>query len=43
MRGIHREKGCMIVVRPDQYVAHVIPLDSLDELSNFFSGVFYAI
>jgi len=43
MRGIHREKGCMIVVRPDQYVAHVIPLDSLDELSNFFSGVFYGI
>ncbi len=39
MRGINREKGCMIVVRPDQYVAHVLPLDAYDELSTFFSGV----
>ena len=27
MRGIDREAGCMVVVRPDQYVAHVLPLD----------------
>ncbi|TAH41249.1 MAG: 3-hydroxybenzoate 4-monooxygenase, partial [Betaproteobacteria bacterium] len=27
MRGIDRDKGCMVVVRPDQYVAHVLPLD----------------
>ena len=27
MRGIDRERGCMVVVRPDQYVAHVLPLD----------------
>jgi phenol 2-monooxygenase len=40
MRGIHRDKGCMIVVRPDQYVAHVLPLDSYDELAAYFSGVF---
>ena len=39
MRGIHRDKGCMIVVRPDQYVAHVLPLDGFDELSAYFSGV----
>lgn len=38
MRGINREKGCMVIVRPDQYVAHVLPLDAYDELSRFFAG-----
>jgi phenol 2-monooxygenase len=38
MRGINRDKGCMVVVRPDQYVAHVLPLDGFDELSAFFAG-----
>ena len=28
MRGIDRERGCMVVVRPDQYIAHVLPLDA---------------
>ena len=39
MRGINREQGCMIVVRPDQYVAHVLPLDGLEALSAYFAGV----
>ena len=39
MRGINRQQGCMIVVRPDQYVAHVLPLDATSELSAFFAGV----
>ncbi len=38
MRGIDRERGCMVVVRPDQYVAHVLPLDAFDELALFFDG-----
>ena len=38
MRGINRDKGCIVVVRPDQYVAHVLPLDGFDELSAFFAG-----
>ena len=25
----------MVVVRPDQYVAHVLPLDAQDELTQF--------
>ncbi len=36
MRGIDREQGCMVVVRPDQHVAHVLPLDAYEELSSFF-------
>jgi phenol 2-monooxygenase len=38
MRGIDRAKGCMVVVRPDQYVAHVLPLDAHAELGAFFNG-----
>ena len=38
MRGIDREQGCMIVVRPDQYIAHVLPLDGHMQLAEFFDG-----
>ena len=40
MRGINRDQGCLIVVRPDQYIAHILPLDGFDQLSAFFSGIF---
>ena len=40
MRGINRDTGCMVVVRPDQYVAHVLPLDAYGELAAFFDGIF---
>ncbi len=39
MRGIDREQGCMIVVRPDQYIAHVLPLTAREDLEGFFAGV----
>jgi len=39
MRGIDRDKGCIVVVRPDQYVAHVLPLDGFAELSAYFAGI----
>ncbi len=39
MRDIDRDRGCMVVVRPDQYVAHVLPLDGFAELSSFFAGI----
>jgi phenol 2-monooxygenase len=29
----------MVLVRPDQHVAHVLPLDGLEELADFLSGV----
>lgn len=38
MRGIDRERGCLVVVRPDGYVAHVLPLDAHEELAAFFAG-----
>ncbi|KAI5271811.1 tetracycline 6-hydroxylase protein [Aureobasidium subglaciale] len=37
-REIDREKGCVVVVRPDQYVANVLPLDNYEGLAKFFGG-----
>ncbi|MGB4059977.1 MAG: FAD-dependent monooxygenase [Burkholderiaceae bacterium] len=39
MRRINRETGCMVVVRPDQYISNVLPLDGTAELTAFFAGV----
>ena len=36
LRAIDRANGALIVVRPDQYVAHVLPLDAQAELAAFF-------
>ncbi|SAL09522.1 FAD-binding monooxygenase [Caballeronia arvi] len=41
-RGIDRERGVLVVVRPDQYVAHVLPLDAYEELAAFFKPIFHA-
>lgn len=37
LRGVSRN-GCMVIVRPDQYVAHVLPLDDHSSLAAFFDG-----
>ncbi len=38
MRGIDRSQGCIVVVRPDQFVAHVLPLDGYRQLAAYFDG-----
>ncbi|PCC41884.1 FAD-binding monooxygenase [Brevibacterium aurantiacum] len=38
-RGISRD-GAVVVVRPDQYVSGIFPLDAHDEIGSFFDGVF---
>lgn len=38
MRGIDRAKGCIVIVRPDQYVAHVLPIGAHADLAAFFDG-----
>ncbi|WP_342730340.1 FAD-binding monooxygenase [Bradyrhizobium sp. B117] len=38
MRGIDRKAGCTVVVRPDQYVATVLPLDDFAALASYFDG-----
>ncbi|MEP1217531.1 MAG: hypothetical protein ABJM11_01755 [Marinobacter sp.] len=36
-RGID-QKVAVVVVRPDQYVSHVLPLEAVEELASFFYG-----
>ena len=38
LRRIDRTTGALVIVRPDQHVAHVLPLDATDELAAFFAG-----
>ncbi|SFS91211.1 FAD-binding monooxygenase [Saccharopolyspora flava] len=37
-RGIDRD-GALVVVRPDHYVSHVLPLEDTDELAAFFDRI----
>lgn len=39
LRSIDRAHGCMVIVRPDEHVGHVLPLDARNELSAFFAGI----
>lgn len=39
-RGIDRERGAAVVVRPDMYVAQVLPLDATAEIAGYFAGIF---
>jgi phenol 2-monooxygenase len=41
-RGIDRERGCILIVRPDQHVAHVLPLAATEDLRKFFDGFMIA-
>jgi phenol 2-monooxygenase len=36
LRGVNRETGCVVVVRPDQHVAHVLAPDAIEALAAFF-------
>ncbi len=39
LRGIDRIRGCMILVRPDQYIAQILPLDATSQLAAFFVNI----
>ncbi|QHC61177.1 FAD-binding monooxygenase [Rathayibacter sp. VKM Ac-2760] len=41
-RGIDRSTGVLVVVRPDQYVAAVLPLADTEALSSFFAATLLA-
>ncbi len=38
LRGVDTAHGCMVIVRPDQHIANVLPLDNFDELVTFFAA-----
>ncbi|WP_275426907.1 hypothetical protein [Marinomonas primoryensis] len=38
-RGVDKEEGGIIIVRPDQYVAEILPLDDYQSVANFFEKI----
>lgn len=38
-RAVNRQTGCVVIVRPDRYVAHILPLDAHDALMDFFARI----
>ncbi len=42
LRGVSRD-GCIVIVRPDQYVSEVLPLTGTGQLAAFFKRIFLAI
>lgn len=42
LREIARETGAVVVVRPDQYVATILPLDDPNTLAEFFAPIMIA-
>mgnify|MGYP000005420700 CR=1 FL=1 len=38
MRGVDRQAGALVIVRPDQFVANIMPLQAEDSLTAFFDG-----
>jgi phenol 2-monooxygenase (NADPH) len=38
MRQINSDSGCLVVVRPDQYIAQVLPIRDTAALTQFFAG-----
>ena len=39
MRDIDRAAGCMVIVRPDQYVGHILPLQAREALAAYFGAI----
>ena len=40
MRGVDRDTGCLVMIRPDQYVSTVLPLRDIASLKQFCAGLF---
>ena len=36
LRGVDRSKGCVVIIRPDQYVSHIVPIDGYHAITSFF-------
>ena len=39
LRRVNRASGCVVVVRPDQYVSHLVPLEEHHALTDFFARI----
>ncbi|KAI9154778.1 Phenol hydroxylase [Paramyrothecium foliicola] len=38
--GINPTRGCVVIVRPDQYVSWIGELEDVNDMNRFFSGIF---
>ena len=38
MRDIDRDHGCIVLVRPDQYVSNILPLGAYADIAAFFEN-----
>ena len=38
--GIDPRRGCMVILRPDQYVSWIGELEDFDDMNRFFAGIF---
>ena len=36
MRGVDRSRGAVVIIRPDQFVAEILPLDAYADVAAFF-------
>ncbi|WP_439141654.1 FAD-dependent monooxygenase [Planktotalea sp.] len=43
MRGIDREKGALLIVRPDQFVAQVLNLNAFQQIDDFFDRILVTV
>lgn len=41
--GVHKDKGCVVAVRPDQYVGWVGDLEDIDDLEQYFKAILVEI
>jgi len=37
--GVSKERGCVVIVRPDQYVSDICHLEDEKEIEGFFGGI----
>ena len=37
LRSIDRGQGAVVIVRPDQYIGHILPLDAFDAFDDYFA------
>ena len=40
--GVDRQRGCVVIARPDQYVGYVGELEDIPDLENYFETIFLA-
>lgn len=40
LRGIDKDKGCILIVRPDQHIGDILPLDAYSDLEKYFANIF---